>query len=69
MKKGLIFTVLGATAGFLYYQYVGCLSGTCPITANPWFSTLYGALFGLILGWDSPKKRRESSQPHPEVNT
>lgn len=38
--------VLGAMAGYAYYYYVGCLSGTCAITSNPWNSTLYGALMG-----------------------
>jgi hypothetical protein len=38
--------ILGAIAGFLYYHYVGCASGTCPITSKPLNSTLYGALMG-----------------------
>lgn len=38
--------VLGAMAGYAYYYYVGCLSGTCAITSNPWNSILYGALMG-----------------------
>jgi hypothetical protein len=32
--------VIGAVGGYLYYHYVGCLSGTCPITSNPLISTL-----------------------------
>lgn len=41
--------VLGAVAGYAYYAQVGCVSGTCPITANPGPSALYGAvLFWLI---------------------
>lgn len=38
---------LGATAGFAYYATVGCESGGCPITSNPWISTGWGALIGL----------------------
>ncbi|MCC6515694.1 MAG: hypothetical protein IT275_05010 [Chitinophagales bacterium] len=45
-KLTLIGVVLGAMAGYAYYYYVGCLSGTCAITSNPWNSTLYGALMG-----------------------
>ncbi len=41
------FVTLGLIAGFLYYKYVGCVSGTCPITANPIMSVLYGG----ILRW------------------
>jgi hypothetical protein len=42
--------VIGAAGGFLYYKFVGCASGTCPITANPWSSTIYGAVMGLLIG-------------------
>ncbi|MBK6988411.1 MAG: hypothetical protein KBF92_01200 [Bacteroidia bacterium] len=38
--------LLGAIAGYLYYHYVGCASGTCSITSKPINSTLYGALMG-----------------------
>jgi hypothetical protein len=41
--------VLGAGLGFAYYRWVGCASGTCPITSNPIISTLYGALLGGML--------------------
>ena len=38
--------VIGAVGGYLYYHYVGCVSGTCPITSRPLNSTLYGAVMG-----------------------
>jgi len=47
--KTLIGVVLGAVAGFAYYRFVGCVSGTCPITSSPVGSTLYGALLGGVL--------------------
>ena len=40
---------LGAVAGFGYYHYVGCASGTCAITSNPYISTAYGMLMGTLL--------------------
>jgi hypothetical protein len=40
--------MIGATGGFLYYYYYGCESGTCMITANPYISTVYGAIFGTL---------------------
>lgn len=40
---------IGAVGGYLYYRFVGCKSGACPITRNPWISTLYGALIGALL--------------------
>jgi ABC-type nitrate/sulfonate/bicarbonate transport system permease component len=39
----------GAIAGYAYYYYVGCASGTCMITSRPWNSTLYGGLMGFLL--------------------
>jgi hypothetical protein len=45
----LLFTVIGALAGYLYWYYIGCSSGTCAITASPVNSTLYGALLGFLL--------------------
>lgn len=62
-KKAIIITgigvVVGAIAGYLYYYYVGCASGTCSITSKPLNSTLYGAAMGgLIFNMfiKSPKK-------------
>ena len=40
---------IGALAGYLYWQYVGCLSGTCAITSNPRNSTIYGSIMGGLV--------------------
>jgi hypothetical protein len=52
-KKAYIITgigvVVGLLAGYLYYQEIGCLSGTCAITSKPLNSTLYGGLMGGLL--------------------
>lgn len=49
-KKNIIITCLGVVvgliAGYAYYHYVGCMSGTCAITSKPVNSTLYGGLMG-----------------------
>jgi len=45
----IIGIVLGAIAGFTYYHFIGCSSGTCPITSHPLNSTLYGAVMGGLL--------------------
>jgi len=44
------YIVGGAILGFGYHKLVGCRSGACPITANPYISTLYGALMGFLAG-------------------
>ena len=48
-KRDLIGIALGAVAGFLYWKFVGCSSGTCMITSKPINSTLYGALMGFLV--------------------
>jgi hypothetical protein len=49
MMRLVIGVVLGGLAGFAMYCFIGCKSGTCPITANPWMSTLFGMIFGALL--------------------
>ncbi|MCW3089418.1 MAG: hypothetical protein JWP81_487 [Ferruginibacter sp.] len=48
-KLYLTGAVIGAIAGFVYWQQVGCASGTCMITSKPLNSTVYGALLGALL--------------------
>lgn len=56
----IIGIVAGLTGGYLYYHFVGCNSGTCPITSNPWVSTLYGGLIGyLLFDMFKPKEKKE----------
>jgi hypothetical protein len=43
-------TVMGAIAGFLYWRFVGCSSGSCAITASPVNSTIYFSIAGALLG-------------------
>jgi hypothetical protein len=52
--------VVGAAGGFAYYYFIGCASGTCPITSNPYVSTAYGALVGAVIGWNGKKRRKTS---------
>ena len=48
-KLTIIGIIVGAIAGYLYYHFVGCASGTCAITSKPLNSTLYGAVMGGLL--------------------
>lgn len=45
----IIGVIVGAVAGFLYWKFIGCNSGTCAITSKPLNSTAYGALMGGLL--------------------
>lgn len=40
--------VLGMIGGYAYYAFIGCVSGSCPITSNPWLSTMYGGIIGAL---------------------
>lgn len=48
-KLTFIGVAVGAVAGYAYYYFVGCSSGTCPITSHPLNSTVYGAIMGALL--------------------
>jgi hypothetical protein len=50
---------IGAVLGYSYYYFIGCSSGTCPITSNWHISTLYGAAMGLIAVFPSKKKEKK----------
>ena len=43
-------TVAGAVGGFLYWKFVGCLSGTCVIKSNWYLMIPWGMVLGYLLG-------------------
>ncbi|NOY57396.1 MAG: hypothetical protein GXO75_00485 [Calditrichaeota bacterium] len=51
----------GGILGFAYYHFIGCQSGTCPLTSNPFITTGYGAVIGLLItsGGSSKSKKEE----------
>ncbi len=65
-KLALLGLVIGAIAGYAYYYFVGCASGTCAITSNPYISTVYGAFMGFLLltsfKSDVPKKINQENE-------
>jgi hypothetical protein len=46
LMRLLIGGLVGGVLGFALYRFVGCASGACPITSNPWVSTIFGVLIG-----------------------
>lgn len=64
-KKTIITAVsiaIGLIAGYAYWRFIGCSSGTCPLTSNWYSSTLIGGVFGYLIS-DSfkGKKKTEST--------
>ena len=64
-KLAFIFAGLGAAGGLLYWRFVGCTSGTCPIQSVWYWSTLWGAAMGYLIGdfiADIAMKRRKKKE-------
>lgn len=62
----LIGIVLGAIAGYMYYYFIGCSSGTCAITSKPVNSTAYGAMMGGLL-FNMFKKEKKVNEENQET--
>lgn len=57
----LLGIVLGAVGGFLYWKFIGCNSGSCPITSSPVNSAIWGsAMGGLLLSLFKKKENKKS---------
>ncbi len=50
VAKILIGVVVGGALGYANYRLIGCRTGACPLTGNPWVSTLYGMVVGGMIG-------------------
>lgn len=64
--KNLIGMLVGAIGGYLYYHFIGCNSGGCAITSNPYMTVLWGAILGYLL-FDM-FKIKPSSLPQDHTN-
>jgi hypothetical protein len=42
--------VIGGLAGFANYKFVGCATGACPLSSNPWIAIVFGMVFGGLIG-------------------
>lgn len=51
IKLGAV--IVGALFGYGWYRLVGCSTGACPITSNPWLSSAYGALLGVLVAFQA----------------
>ncbi len=40
---------VGAGLGFLMYRFVGCRTGACPLTANPYIAMAIWGLMGAMI--------------------
>lgn len=49
-RLDIVFALAGGIGGFLYWRFVGCLSGTCVIKSVWYLTTLYGMAMGWVIG-------------------
>lgn len=49
-RLDLVFALAGGIGGFLYWKFIGCLSGTCVIKSVWYLTTLYGMALGWVMG-------------------
>lgn len=56
----IIGLIIGGIGGYIYYLTIGCSSGSCPITSNPWLSVLWGLILGYLIGDLFTKKKNEN---------
>jgi hypothetical protein len=61
-----LFVMLGAIGGYAYYYFIGCSSNACPITSNPYISSGYGMMIGLLMSFDTKKKDKKSKEVEGE---
>ncbi|MDD2798146.1 MAG: DUF6132 family protein [Bacteroidales bacterium] len=47
--KIVVGVIIGGVVGYLYYRFIGCSSGTCPITSNKFSSIIYGGFMGYLI--------------------
>lgn len=53
----IIGVVVGATAGYFYWQQVGCSSGSRAITSSPTNSNIYGSIMGVFSIFEKDNKK------------
>ena len=41
--------LVGAGIGFAMYRFVGCRTGACPLTGNPYIAMFIWGLMGVLL--------------------
>ena len=58
--RAAITATLGAGAAAAYAHFVGCRTGTCPLTSNVWIAAIYGGAVGALVGWPDRRARERA---------
>jgi hypothetical protein len=46
----IVGALIGAGIGFAMYKFIGCRTGACPLTGNPFVAMLLWGLMGALVG-------------------
>ena len=57
--------LLGAGGGAAYAHFIGCRTGTCPLTSNVWTAGLFFGFAGGLVGWPAKGPEQEAPPPGP----
>lgn len=57
----LLGVAVGSIGGYLYWLFIGCSSGSCPITSSPTISSIWGAAIGVLL-FDMFNKKKKNNE-------
>jgi len=68
-RPTVLLALAGALGGYIYYREIGCRSGTCPITSNPWLTVAWGTAVGYLVGDMIPQKSGGSQTESTEEKT
>ena len=60
-------TGLGLMAGYLYWYFIGCSSGTCPIQSQWHTSALYGGMLGYFISDLKKKPKQKEEKPDETI--
>jgi hypothetical protein len=67
--KYALFAFIGAGLGFAYWRFIGCTSGSCPLTSNWQSTTLFGGLIGVFAVPGKSKVKEETAKTDDNSNT
>lgn len=65
-KLYIMGAAFGAAGGFLYWKFIGCVTGSCAITSSPVNSTIYFAVMGALLFGMFRKQPQKNDLPLKE---
>ena len=58
----LLGVIVGTIGGYLYWYFIGCNNGTCPLTSSPINSSIAGALLGGLVFTSFPNSKKNENK-------